>query len=92
MIMSDFDWMQTPQFRRRPKATQETRDSEIQRRAAIMANMGFPRAKAEKRLKAYAKWEYERVGKPSIMKRIPGIVTQAYQRAGQGKSSKKKKS
>lgn len=81
--MSDlpFSWMGST-VNQRDTATKETRESEISRRAEMMANLGVPKKTAEKRLKAYLAWEYERLGTPGIAKRVAALVSAAYKRAG----------
>lgn len=88
--MAEFEWMEAPRVRRTTERTAETRDDEIKRRATLFARLGVPKAEAQKRLISYLTWEYERVGKPAAIKRLPALVTEAYSRAGVGGRKKKR--
>ena len=79
--MSDFDWMQSPSFPVRKDATRSTREDEIYARAHLLARLGVPKKEAERRIKAKLAWEYERLGKPIISKRVSSVVSAAYKRA-----------
>lgn len=84
-----FEWMETPRLSRRATATSDTRDDEIRRRAFIFATLGYTQKQAEARLRQNALWEHERIGKPTILKRLSSLVAESYQRAGAGKKKKK---
>jgi hypothetical protein len=74
--------METPRIPDRPGAAGETRDNEVRRRAALLASLGFSKARAEARLRQNFVWEHERLGKPAILKRLAALVAEAYQQAG----------
>lgn len=81
--MADFDLIDFPESTRHSReATALSCDREIRRRAAMLAHLGFQQPRAEARLKAYVAWEYERVGKPLVAKRIEKLVAEEYVRAG----------
>ena len=79
--MSQFPWMDSKPTTR-PGSTAATRDDEVRRRAKLLAGLGYTRAAAEKRLRANVEWEHERLGKASVLGRLPALVAEAYQRAG----------
>ncbi|MBI5509144.1 MAG: hypothetical protein HY903_10360 [Deltaproteobacteria bacterium] len=90
--MAEFDLIDFPRTPQ-PKtpATARTRDEEIRRRAAILAHLGYPQAKAEARLKANLQWEYERLGKAAVLKRVATLVGEEYARAGVAAPERRKK-
>jgi len=80
--------------RSRPPAlatTQRTRDDDIRRRAALFAHLGVKSDVAEAKLKARVAWEYENLGRPTILKRLPTLVAEEYHRAGVTPAERKKK-
>ena len=90
--MAEFDLIDFPHSPRQPLAkTVVTRDSEIRRRAAIMAHLGYAQSRTEARLKANLQWEYELVGKAMVAKKIATIVAEEYARAGLAAERKKKR-
>ena len=90
--MAEFDLIDFPHSPSRPPAaTATTRDSEIRRRAAVLAHLGYSQAKAEARLRANVQWEHERLGKATVLKRIAALVAEEYVRAGLGAAPKKKR-
>jgi hypothetical protein len=89
--MAEFDWMESPRTPQRPSRTAQTRDDEIIRRATMYAYLGVARGTAERRLQAYATWECERLGKPTVVERIPALVAAAYERAGVTAARKKRR-
>jgi hypothetical protein len=90
--MAEFDPIDFPRSPRRSQAaTAETRDDEIRRRAAILAHLSYPQAKAEARVRANVQWEHARLGKATVLKRIAALVAEEYARAGLGTERKKKR-
>ncbi len=89
-MAATFEWMEAPRPKRRAKATAETRDDEVRRRATMFAALGYPQAKAEARLRANWLWEHERLGKPVVLKRLAALVAEAYARAGIAPAKKKR--
>jgi hypothetical protein len=87
--MSDFDWMKTT-VRARQGATLSTRAGELEHRARLLARLGFPKKRAEERLRQNLTWEYERLGSASVDKKLAGIVNEAYER--EGKAAPKRRS
>ncbi len=87
---TDFDWMQSRPARRRPGATDAACNDEVLRRASLLAYLGVPKADAVRRVTARLTWEYERIGIPSVVKRVPSLVAHAYERAGISKRKKKR--
>ena len=76
-----FDWMTSPPTRCKGTAA-DVREDEVRRRAMLFAKLGYPRAHAEARLKANFDWEHDRFGTAAVLKRIPALVLETYQRAG----------
>ena len=90
--MAEFDLIDFPRSRRHDVAhTAATRDSDIRRRAAMLAHLGFSQARAESRLKANVQWEYDGVGKATVLKRLSALVAEEYARAGVPAERKKKR-
>jgi hypothetical protein len=90
--MAEFDLIDFPHSPSRPQlATANTRDSEIRRRAAMLAHLGYSQARTEARLKANVQWEHERLGKATVLKRVTALVAEEYARAGLGGERKKKR-
>ena len=83
----DFEWIGTT-TRNTPASTRATREDEVSHRAFLFARLGYPKKLAESRLRSYLAWEYERIGKPVIDKRVGPLVTAAYKRAGVGAKKK----
>ena len=79
--MNDFEWMKTTN-RTTPATTLSTREDEVFYRARLLARLGFSKKAAEQRLKAKVAWEYEGLGKARVLKRVGGLVTEAYRREG----------
>ncbi|OGQ83687.1 MAG: hypothetical protein A2289_15740 [Deltaproteobacteria bacterium RIFOXYA12_FULL_58_15] len=73
--------MNTPPTRCKGNAA-EVHDEEVRCRAMLYAKLGYPRARAEARLRANFEWEHDRLGKAAVLKRIPALVLDTYQRAG----------
>ena len=79
---NDFqDWMNTTEVSD-PKGVKDAWENEISDRAFLLARLGYPKKKTEKRLKANLTWEFERVGSASTLKRVKALVNEAYRRAG----------
>ena len=86
-IEEEFEWIGTT-VRSNPGNTVSTHEDEIDKRAFLLAKLGVPRKEAEARLKAKLAWEFERVGKAKVTKRVAALVTAAYKRAGLGKKKR----
>jgi len=85
-----FDWLQTTQRTSRDN-TIASHERDMASRAFLLARLGVPKKRTEKMLKARLEWEYERVGKPAIMKQVSAVVNDAYRRAGANSNGKKKR-
>ena len=81
MEEEEFGWIGTT-TRSTKKGTQATREDEVDKRAFLMARLGYPKKFTEARLKAYLHWEYENLGKARVQKRVGSLVSAAYKRAG----------
>ncbi len=86
-IEEEFDWIGTT-VRSTAKNTLATHEDEIDKRAFLLAELGVPKKEAEARLKANLAWEFERLGKAKVTKRVSALVTAAYRRAGLGKKKR----
>lgn len=80
-IENEFEWIGST-ARTSLDNTRAVREDEIDKRAFLLARLGYPKKHAEERLRANLAWEYERVGKPRLQKRVGAIVSAAYKRAG----------
>ena len=80
----DFEWIGTT-TRSSAANTKATREDEISHRAFLMARLGFPKKVTEQRLSQNLAWEYERVGRATVDKRVGALVGAAYKRAGIGR-------
>ena len=84
MIDTAQPWMGST-VRQSPATTLAAHEQQIQKRAYLYARLGLPKKTAEQKLTAALAWEFERVGKPAVAKKVSGLVSAAYKLAGPGK-------